>query len=123
MSYYIHQIPGRLRIKSPAVKRNPAKAEIVEGLLKSIDGVDSVAVNILTGSITIHYDQNNLQPEAILDRLKQARYFDESKAVTHDQVIYTAASNVGLFLGKTVCGAVVETALGDSAFSMLAALI
>lgn len=123
MSYYIHQIPGRLRIKSPTVKRNQAKAEAVEALLRAIYGVGSVAVNTVTGSVIIHYDQVDVEPEKILNTLKRAGYFDESKAVTHDQVIQKAASDVSFFLGRTVCGAVVETALGDSALSMIAAFI
>jgi copper chaperone CopZ len=122
MSYYIHQIPGRLRIKSPAIKRNQAKAEAVETLVARIDGVCSVTVNTITGSIVIHH-QTDADPEEILNTLKRAGYFDETKAVTHDEVIHTAASNVGLFVGKTVCGAVLQTALGDSPLAMIADLI
>lgn len=123
MSYYIHQIPGRLRIKSPVVRRNEAVAVTVETFLKTIDGIRSVAVNTLTGSITLHYSPSVVTPEIILEALKCKGYFDASKAKTHDQVIYTAASGVGFFLSKTVCGAALETVLEDSALSMIAALI
>lgn len=123
MSYYIHQIPGRLRIKSPAVKRKPTMAEAVEVLLKTIEGIRSVAVNTITGSITIHYTLQVVSPGTILDALECKGYFDPSKAMTHDQVIQGAASDVGLFLSRTVCGAVVETAFEGSAWSLLAVLI
>lgn len=123
MSYYIHQIPGRLRIKSPAVKRNQTMADAVESFLKAISGIRSVSVNTVTGSIIIHHDPQSISSETILGALKCNGYFDASKAMTHDQVIQTAASSVGLFLSKTVCGAVLETALEDAALSMIAALI
>lgn len=123
MSYYIHQIPGRLRIKSPVVRRNEAVAVTVETFLKTIDGIRSVAVNTLTGSITIHYSPRVVTPEIVLEALKCKGYFDASKAKTHDQVIYSAASNVGFFLSKTVSGAALETAFEGSALSLIAALI
>lgn len=123
MSYYIHQIPGRLRIKSPLIKRNQSAAQTVEGLVAGICGVRSVAVNIVTGSIVIRYNFRAVSSGTILNVLKCNGYFDPSKAVTHDQVIQTAVSNAGCFLGKTVCGAVVESALEGSAWSLLAVLI
>ncbi len=123
MSDYIHQIPGRLRIKSQAIKRNQTTAEAAEALLKAVSGIRSVAVNTVTGSIVIHHDSQSISSETILGTLKRHGYFDASKAMTHDQVFQTAASSVGLFLGKTLCGAVLETAFEDSALSVIAALI
>lgn len=123
MSHYIHHIPGRLRIKTPHVKRNSRLAEIIKNVLWPLQGLRTISINPLTGSIVVEYDPIRANPEELLETLKRACYFDESKAVTHDQVIHTAAASVGLFLGKTVCNAVLGTALEESGFSVIAALI
>lgn len=123
MSHYIHHIPGRLRIKTPYVKRNQRVAEGVKTALAAIRGIRLISINTLTGSIVVQYDPIYANTKEILDTLKRVCYFDESKAVTHDQVIETAASRVGRLLSKTVCGAVLETAFEDSALSVIAALI
>lgn len=123
MNHYIHHIPGRLRIKTPHVKRNTRLAEIIKNVLWPIQGLQTISINTLTGSVVVEYDPTRSNPEEILETLKRACYFDESKAVTHDQVIHTAAASVGLFLGKTVCNAVLGTALEESGFSVIAALI
>jgi copper chaperone CopZ len=123
MSYYIHQIPGRLRIKSPSIKRNLAAAEAVELLLKAVPGVRSVAVNTVTGSIVISYHPKTVSPGRILHLLTSNGYFNASKAVTHDQVIQGAVSSAGNFLSKTFFGAVLESALEGSAWSLLAVFI
>ena len=41
MSYYVHQVPGRLRIKSPSIKGNQKEAVVVEDLLKRMEGIKS----------------------------------------------------------------------------------
>jgi predicted DsbA family dithiol-disulfide isomerase len=123
MSHYIHHTPGRLRIKTPHVKRNLRRAEAVKNTLWPLRGIHSISISTLTGSVVVHYDLTSANSEEILQALKRACYFDETKAVTHDEVIHAAASNVGLFLSKTVCGAVLETTLEESALSMISALI
>lgn len=123
MSHYIHHTPGRLRMKTPYVKRNLRAAERVKDTLLDVQGIHSISINTLTGSVVVHYDPISSNPEEILNMLKSACRFDETKATAHDEVIQAAASNVSFFLSKTVCGAVLETALEESALSMIAALI
>ncbi len=56
MSCYIHHLPGRLRVRVPGLKGNPAGAlEIVDGLT-ALDGVTGAEVNPITGSVLIRYD-------------------------------------------------------------------
>jgi hypothetical protein len=47
--------PGRLRIKTPIIKRNPAEIDKVGRLLQSLPAVDSFDIKAVTGSITINY--------------------------------------------------------------------
>ena len=75
MSYYIHSIPGRLRVKTPLVKGNQEKARDVEGLLNCFQGVDKASANPLTGSIVVNYDSTAVNDRSIIDLLEDKGYF------------------------------------------------
>jgi len=92
MSYYLHHVPGRIRIKSPIVKGKKRVAEEVLSLLKSIAGVGTVDVNITTGSLLISYDPQRVRREDIVYALHGSGYFDPSRAKTNDQCIQNYAS-------------------------------
>lgn len=123
MSYYIHSVPGRLRIKSPRVKGNRKAAEGVEALLVSVHGVNSVLVNIITGSITVTYDKDAVASDSIINALEASGYFEPSKAITHDQYIHRAASRAGQVIGKSIAGAFMGQVLEGSALSLLTIFI
>lgn len=93
MSHYFHVVPGRLRIKSPLIKRNKNVAE-VEGLLEAISGINSFEINTVTGSILVNYDSKVVSYKKIISILRQAGYFDPSKAITNDRYIHTAVSGI-----------------------------
>lgn len=95
MTYYIHDIPGRLRVKSPSIKRNRSAAEDVETMIGSILGVDKVNVNLTTGSLLVNYNPKLLKYNDIVNLLQRKGYFDHSQAVTNDEYIRNAASRVG----------------------------
>jgi len=94
MSYYIHDIPGRLRVKSPSIKRNRSVADEVERMFESVNGIDTVDVNLVTGSLLVNYNPKMLKYHDIVNLLQKKGYFDYSKAVTNDQYIHNAASKV-----------------------------
>lgn len=98
MTYYIHNVPGRLRIKTPAAKNNAYVADTIKDLLHTVSGVDNVAVNQTTGSCLVNYDPVRAKQDDIVNVLTQQGYFDPSKAVTNDQYINHAASKVLSFL-------------------------
>lgn len=123
MSYYIHDIPGRLRVKNPLIKSYSKIAGDIQRLLNQIDGINSTAINTVTGSIIINYDSKAVSSKKILDTLKYAGYFDLSKAITNDQYIHAAVSNAGKLVWKTLFGALAGEALEGSALSFLAVLI
>jgi copper chaperone CopZ len=94
MSYYIHDVPGRLRVKSPIIKRNQYAANEVERLLETVDGVDMININLLTGSLLVNYNPKITKYHDIVNLLQNEGYFDHSKAITNDQYIHNAASKV-----------------------------
>jgi len=123
MSYYIHHVQGRLRVKSPLIKRSLPTALEIKILLGKIRGIDSVEINTVTGSAVIHYEPKAVSSQAILNILEEAGYFDLSKAVTNDQHVYAAAAQTGGILWKVLASALVERAFQGSALSLLAVLI
>lgn len=94
MSYYIHDVPGRLRMKTPVIKRNRSIANEVERLIGSVNGVDNVDINLTTGSLLVNYDPKTTKQHEIIDLLQGKGYFDSSRALTNDQYIRNVASKV-----------------------------
>lgn len=123
MSYYIHNVPGRLRIKTPVVKSSSQQAKAIQRILHSIPGVLSTIVNTLTGSIVINYDPEILNSEEILNTLNQQAYFDSSQAITNDQYIQDIIAKIGKVIWKAFFGTFVDKALEGSSLSFIKILI
>jgi hypothetical protein len=51
-----HHSKGRLRIRVPSAKGDPAALEQIRNALAPVHGVNEVIVNEAIGSITVHYD-------------------------------------------------------------------
>jgi len=123
MSYYLHQVPGRLRVRTPLIKGNEERASEIQTLLRSIYGVQSTSVNTVTGSVVIHYDPRAVGPNTITDFLAEAGFFDQSKAITNDQYIHNAASKAGHLAWKALFGAFAGAAMEGSPLSLITLLI
>lgn len=123
MSYYFHHVEGRLRVKTPYIKRGPSEGREVKIFIEKIQGVETTEINTVTGSAVIHYDPGAVSSKEILNRLNQAGYFDFSKAKTNDQHVYDAAARTGGIIWKALAGAFVEKALEGSSLSLIALLI
>jgi hypothetical protein len=102
MGYYLHDVPGRMRVKSPRVKNNPRVANDIKQLLSLIHGVNSTEFNLTTGSVLIHYHPEKLDRKDLINLLSEKGYFDRSKAVTNDQVIQSAAEGTINFFSKSI---------------------
>jgi copper chaperone CopZ len=120
MSNYVHSIPGRLRVKTALIKKNSGEAEKVERLLKSIPGVQSLDISLLTGSVLVRYDPNHINADQLLEALTEAGYFEPSKAVTQDEIVHSALTRGGKAVGSLVLG-VME--IENPALAILTALI
>ncbi|MCL4475337.1 MAG: hypothetical protein M1508_03800 [Nitrospirae bacterium] len=123
MSHYIHNVPGRLRVKSPAVKKNTDAAVEIRKILSAMNGIATVDINLITGSVLINYNPATVQYKDIVGTLQRKGYFDTSKAITNDQYIQRAASKAGNIVGKAIFGTFVEKAFEGSALSLITFLI
>jgi hypothetical protein len=51
-----HQVPGRIRMKIPSAKGNPAMLEEIQKTFSLIPGIEQVVINPETGSVVLRYD-------------------------------------------------------------------
>jgi cation transport ATPase len=51
-----HQVPGRIRIKVPSVRRDPELLAEIERSFGAIPGIEEVMINPVTGSVVLKYD-------------------------------------------------------------------
>ena len=123
MSFYCHSTPGRLRIKTPIIKQNPAEIEKVREILESLQGVDNFSISALTGSITINYTDRKIDSESILKVLQEKGYYRILPLEEQEDPMQTAVSKVGETVGKALIGAFVQQAFEGSMLSFLALLV
>jgi len=108
VNYYIHDIPGRLRIESPALKDNAAHAQSFETFVKSIPGVTSVEMKVDIGSATIHYDRTRMDHTKLIGLLDKSGYFDHLKAKTLDDRIKEDVEKIADVAIKAAIGEIGE---------------
>jgi hypothetical protein len=116
MRQYIHNTPGRLRIKTGFIKNNKETAKHVRKFIDQIRGVSSVATNTITGSITILYDTKITKSITVLDILKDMGLLNEPQTTQH---INKTVIKMGEFIGKLLFGLAVEKALGRNFISFV----
>jgi hypothetical protein len=123
MTYYMHDIPGRLRVRIPQLRKDPALAKTLQGIAGSIMGVKNIDLNPLTGSMVLYYDKHVVSSNHILNTLTRHGYFERSKAMTNEEYIKSKVSGAARVVGKALGGAFMDAALEGSALSFLAVLI
>ncbi len=123
MSYYIHHVPGRLRIKSPVIKNNKFVAEELKKCLSTLYGIATIDINTTTGSLLINYNKRAINYNEIINLLERKGYFDSSKALTNDDYLHQATSKAGAVIGKSIFSTFTGMALKETPLSFLAILI
>lgn len=61
-----HCIPGRIRMFAPSLINSAKGKELLEERMRSIEGIEKVDVNILTGSILVLHNEAKLEKILIL---------------------------------------------------------
>lgn len=123
MKFYIHDIPGRLRVKSPLLKNNPKAEFELRKALSSLEGLGVVETNLITGSILIHYNVKKIDKNDILRLLINKGYFDPSQAVTNDEYIKKTVEKTGNFVVKSVVGTVIDSSLESTPLRFITAIL
>lgn len=123
MKYYVHDVPGRLRIRIPLLRSHGGRCERVQALLEGIGGVSHVSVRSLTGSVVVAYDTDTVHSDRILGLLKENGYFDETRTISQEEHIESMVVGAAGRVGKAVFGWAVGRALESSGLSFLAVFI
>ena len=122
MEYYIHHVPGRLRVKIPELKQRPKRIHKVKEALSFYDGIEKIEHKRATGSVVIHYDPDMLAAPRILDALSSKKMFDEKRVVSHQQKVRRTGEKAGEAVGRLVFSWALGRVLSASGLSFLAAL-
>ncbi len=96
--YYIHHVPGRLRIETPFF----IDASDYAG---KIEGVNAVKVIAATSAVIINYNPEKASWQVIIKEIEKKGWFKLSEAVTLDECLksdITKILNVGLEIAEEV---------------------
>jgi heavy metal translocating P-type ATPase len=69
---FCHSVPGRLRVKVAAIRRQPDKAGALANWLTLQQKIHKADANPITGSVIVEYDPQAAQPEELYPLLEQA---------------------------------------------------
>ncbi len=123
---YIHHIPGRLRVRTPALKQERL-AFVVESSLLALPGIEEVRSNPIAGSVMIRYQPSVIAGDEIIGKVRaiagcSAPHHSFSRARIESR-INPAAQRA---LNKAVKAAgiyLLETALERSVVGIIAAIL
>lgn len=123
MSSTVHDLPGRLRVKIPAICRNPDLASHVKSIFTDMHGVDRATVNELTGSLKISYDPDRIQAPQLMAILEANALIDENWIALSEAEKHKAAVQATRAVGKAIINWSVGRALEANGLGIIAALI
>jgi copper chaperone CopZ len=125
MIQYIHHVPGRLRVKSAAVKASEANARRAKECLEGVEGVHAVEANVVTGSVTVHYNARLVSGEALLSEFRGLELAPEATLQGGAFVHRGGAGATALAenVANRVVGKIAETLIERSAIALIGAII
>jgi hypothetical protein len=65
----LHAVPGRVRLRAPAVKADSSCAHAISQGIKALPGVYGVAASPLTGSLVVTYDASRMREPALIEQI------------------------------------------------------
>ena len=122
MLEYVHLVPGRLRLKNPALRhqRRAAEAEVYIG---AIPEVSSAVANPAIGSVTIHFDNQRLSICDLWERLRALGYASGQCPTPFTAASPSTIDPGGCRFGHTVMTALVEAVVRKSAAVLVRTLL
>jgi hypothetical protein len=123
MEYYRHDIPGRLRIRIPSLKKNPKNVRELKALIKGLSGINEISVNTITGSVTFLYNPDIISSHAIISLLTREGFMLPIALHVSGWHSKRALDQVGTGATKALVGLVLNRVLEGSPLSMLTAFI
>jgi copper chaperone CopZ len=119
---FVHDIPGRLRVKIEYLKNHPERLEEIRTLL-NVAGVSSVRSNVLTGSTVVAYDPKIITSRALLDILKSNGYAIDLENSAVNRKLRQAHEELAMKVSKAAVTWLAGRVLEANGLSMVARLI
>jgi hypothetical protein len=123
MNVYIHNVPGRLRVKIPSIKHLNHEARKVESLFEFREGIERVRANAVTGSLTINYDPERFSVDQLLAVLKEHGHLGSDHSMVNAAGDYVTATRVTQAVGKAMINWAISKTLESNGLGLLAVLI
>lgn len=121
MSHYVHHVPGRLRVRSKALRCDSTKVRALAQELRELSGVYEVGHNNCNGSLTITYDPASDAGDWLFETLRKSGCVSFSaRAGTRGAV--GSAEGVPMLFGRAVIAAVAQQTVVRS-FTSLAMVL
>ena len=115
---YIHHIPGRVRVRMPELKANAKGAQEFQAVMQQIPGVASVEINLLTGSVLVHYDGSSATAGLLHNLLQRHGAWPTSKVAGE-----TVTRLIGQKVVKVAVRYVLDVAIEQVVTATLAVLL
>src|SRR5579884_1455504 len=119
---YVHRLPGRLRVRSEALKRNPKRGSEVLTAIGMLPGVHDVDVNIATGSVLVHFDPVRVSADTVFEELLQ-RGVAVEPGRPHVKATPLGQTSVRGALAKAIATAVIQHAFERSVGQIVTMLL
>lgn len=116
MNYYIHHVPGRMRVRIPGLKSNVAAGQDLKRALIEVAGTSEVELNLLTGSVLVHYDRRRETAQAIMNVLQRQPMWRVQES--GDSIV-----RIGQKVANVVAARVLEAVLERAVVAAVAALL
>ncbi|AHF03273.1 hypothetical protein MARPU_04770 [Marichromatium purpuratum 984] len=117
MSHYIHHVPGRLRIRSAALRCRSLLDGEARRELQALEGVTEVRFNPRAASLTLLYDPARIGRAQLFEALERHGCVEvESRSGK-------LATRAGTLFGKALVGAFVNKAVERSAYKLVSVLL
>jgi hypothetical protein len=114
MSCYVHNVPGRLRVRTTKLKYSIDYASVLCQELEQIEGVKKIEYNPKAGSLIIFYDVQILSSEDILYQLHKTELLKNCPVSTN----HHSANYVGTILGSALFGTLMKKSIETSVSSL-----
>lgn len=126
MIHPVHHVPGRLRLRVPAIKHSAHHADAIGRTLGATDGVLRHVVSPVTGSVVVHYAPGHCDPQQLVERLRELTPPAAMPAAGHPAAVWQPArgdASLARRVGQTVATSLVEKLIERSALALVAALL
>ncbi|NKN31951.1 HMA2 domain-containing protein [Marichromatium bheemlicum] len=117
MRHYIHHVPGRLRVRSAALRCRSLLDGEAQRQLLALEGVREVRFNPRASSLTLLYDPERIGRAQLLAALEQHGCVEVGPGTG------TLTNTAGHLFGKALVGAFVNKAVERSAYKLVSVFI